>query len=193
MPELHTVEVTRYVTPLREGGSLPAIADADDGFQYVLKFRGAGQGTRALIADCAIVAAHVFPYSPRPGTPAARMPQVPHDAIKRRASRLRDVAAARRAAWLQGLIGTRATVLIENNEKGHSDGFAPVRISGAARGAISEGSATSGRRLKNAPWPARQNSMTTTPSSRNPSPITSGGPSPNHESPDSEFAGLERS
>lgn len=51
MPELRTVEVTRYVTPLREGGSLPAIADADDGFQYVLKFRGAGQGTRALIAD----------------------------------------------------------------------------------------------------------------------------------------------
>jgi len=41
----------RYVTPLREGGSLPAIAEADDGFLYVLKFRGAGQGTRALIAD----------------------------------------------------------------------------------------------------------------------------------------------
>jgi len=41
----------RYVTPLREGGSLPAIAEADDGFLYVLKFRGAGQGSRALIAD----------------------------------------------------------------------------------------------------------------------------------------------
>jgi len=41
----------RYVTPLREGGSLPAIAEADDGFLYVLKFRGAGQGARALIAD----------------------------------------------------------------------------------------------------------------------------------------------
>lgn len=41
----------RYVTPLREGGSLPAIAEADDGFLYVLKFRGAGQGTKALIAD----------------------------------------------------------------------------------------------------------------------------------------------
>ncbi len=43
--------VTRYITPLREGGSLPAIAEADDGFMYVLKFRGAGQGTKALIAD----------------------------------------------------------------------------------------------------------------------------------------------
>lgn len=45
------MEVTRYVTPLREGGSLPAIAEADDGFLYALKFRGAGQGSKALIAE----------------------------------------------------------------------------------------------------------------------------------------------
>ncbi len=45
------VNVTRYVTPLREGGSLPAIVEADDGFLYVLKFRGAGQGPKALIAE----------------------------------------------------------------------------------------------------------------------------------------------
>jgi hypothetical protein len=50
-PHLRTVNVTRYVTPLREGGSLPAIAEADDGFLYVLKFRGAGQGVKALIAE----------------------------------------------------------------------------------------------------------------------------------------------
>jgi hypothetical protein len=50
-PQLRTVNVTRYVTPLREGGSLPAIAEADDGFLYVLKFRGAGQGAKALIAE----------------------------------------------------------------------------------------------------------------------------------------------
>jgi hypothetical protein len=50
-PEIRTVNVTRYVTPLREGGSLPAIAEADDGFLYVLKFRGAGQGIKALIAE----------------------------------------------------------------------------------------------------------------------------------------------
>ena len=49
--QLRTVNVTRYVTPLREGGSLPAIAEADDGFLYVLKFRGAGQGAKALIAE----------------------------------------------------------------------------------------------------------------------------------------------
>jgi hypothetical protein len=49
--ELRTVNVTRYVTPLREGGSLPAIIEADDQFLYVLKFRGAGQGKKALIAE----------------------------------------------------------------------------------------------------------------------------------------------
>lgn len=50
-PDLRTVAVTRYVTPLREGGSLPALAEADDGFLYVLKFHGAGQGSNALIAE----------------------------------------------------------------------------------------------------------------------------------------------
>jgi len=49
--ELKTVRVTRYVTPLREGGSLPAIVEADDDGLYVLKFRGAGQGPRALVAE----------------------------------------------------------------------------------------------------------------------------------------------
>src|SRR3954451_22993026 len=48
---LRTVRVTRYVTPLREGGSLPAIVEADDDGLYVLKFRGAGQGARALVAE----------------------------------------------------------------------------------------------------------------------------------------------
>lgn len=49
--KLRTVQVTRYVTPLREGGSLPAIVEADDQFLYVLKFRGAGQGAKALVAE----------------------------------------------------------------------------------------------------------------------------------------------
>ncbi len=49
--DIRTAHVIRYVTPLREGGSMPAIIDADDGFPYVLKFRGAGQGKKALIAE----------------------------------------------------------------------------------------------------------------------------------------------
>lgn len=51
MIELREVNVTRYVTPLREGGSLPALAEADDEFKYVIKFRGAGHGCKALIAE----------------------------------------------------------------------------------------------------------------------------------------------
>lgn len=48
---LRTVNVTRYISPLREGGSLPALAEADDDFKYVLKFKGAGHGVKALIAE----------------------------------------------------------------------------------------------------------------------------------------------
>jgi len=50
-PNLRTINVTRYITPLREGGSLPALAEADDDFKYVLKFKGAGHGVKALIAE----------------------------------------------------------------------------------------------------------------------------------------------
>lgn len=49
--QLRTTDVNRYIMPLREGGSLPALAEADDGFKYVVKFRGAGHGTKALIAE----------------------------------------------------------------------------------------------------------------------------------------------
>jgi hypothetical protein len=48
---LRTIQVTRYVTPLREGGSLPAIVEGDDNGLHVLKFRGAGQGPKALVAE----------------------------------------------------------------------------------------------------------------------------------------------
>ena len=51
MPELRSVAATRYVTPLREGGSLPGLVEADDDGLYVLKFRAAGQGVKALVAE----------------------------------------------------------------------------------------------------------------------------------------------
>lgn len=50
-PEIREVNIIRYVMPFREGGSLPALVDADDGFSYVIKFRGAGQGKRVLVAE----------------------------------------------------------------------------------------------------------------------------------------------
>ena len=79
-----------------------------------------------LLEDCDIVAAHVFPFSPRPNTPAARMPQLAHEVVKARAARLRGVAAGRRSAWLQTLVGTRQPVLIESEGSGHTDAFAPT-------------------------------------------------------------------
>jgi threonylcarbamoyladenosine tRNA methylthiotransferase MtaB len=87
-----------------------------------------------LLDDCDVVAAHIFPFSPRPNTPAARMPQVERELVKARAARLRLSAEERRLRWLDSLVGTRQTVLIENSEKGHSDGFAPVRVAGSKRG-----------------------------------------------------------
>jgi threonylcarbamoyladenosine tRNA methylthiotransferase MtaB len=87
-----------------------------------------------LLEDCDIVAAHVFPFSPRPNTPAARMPQLERETVKARASRLREAAARRRSAWLDSLVGTKQPVLIENSEKGHTDAFAPVFVAGSKRG-----------------------------------------------------------
>ncbi|MDQ3479423.1 MAG: MiaB/RimO family radical SAM methylthiotransferase [Pseudomonadota bacterium] len=87
-----------------------------------------------LLEDCDVVAAHVFPFSPRPDTPAARMPQLPGEVVKARAARLREAASARRLTWLESLVGGKQRVLIENGGKGHSDGFAPVAIEGALRG-----------------------------------------------------------
>ncbi len=50
-PEIREVHIIRYIQPFREGGSLPGLVDADDGFSYVIKFRGAGQGKKALVAE----------------------------------------------------------------------------------------------------------------------------------------------
>jgi len=87
-----------------------------------------------LLDDCDIVAAHVFPFSARPNTPAARMPQLAPEVVKARSARLREAAAARRHSWLNSQIGSTQAVLVETGCNGHTDGFAPVHIPGATRG-----------------------------------------------------------
>jgi threonylcarbamoyladenosine tRNA methylthiotransferase MtaB len=82
-----------------------------------------------LVAECDIVMGHIFPFSPRKGTPASLMPQVPPAIAKERARRLRDACAGRKAAWLQGLVGTRQKVLVEKDGRGHAENFAPVQLS----------------------------------------------------------------
>ena len=89
-----------------------------------------------LLDDCDIVTAHVFPFSPRPDTPAERMPQLPRDAVKARAARLREAAAERRTRWLDTLVGTTQRVLIEGDGSGHASNFAPVEVEGTKRGQV---------------------------------------------------------
>jgi threonylcarbamoyladenosine tRNA methylthiotransferase MtaB len=81
-----------------------------------------------LIDECDIVMGHIFPFSPKRGTPAARMPQVPPAIAKQRARRLREACAGRKAAWLAGLVGTRQRVLVEKDGLGHAENFASVQL-----------------------------------------------------------------
>ena len=83
---------------------------------------------RSIIAELGIVHGHVFPYSPRPGTPAARMPQVDAATIKRRAAELRAAVDAERREWLASLIGTPLSVLAERDGTGHAQNFARVLL-----------------------------------------------------------------
>jgi threonylcarbamoyladenosine tRNA methylthiotransferase MtaB len=91
-----------------------------------------------LIDECDIVMGHIFPYSPKHGTPAARMPKVEPQVVKERAQRLREASARRRAGWLEGMIGTRQRVLAERGGLGHTESFAPVRMQGQEIGRIVE-------------------------------------------------------
>ena len=80
-----------------------------------------------LIDECGLTWLHVFPYSTRPGTPAALMPQVPGDIRRKRAARLRQAGEAAATQFLDSLVGATATVLIEQNNTGRTVHFAPVQ------------------------------------------------------------------
>ncbi len=91
----------------------------------------------SIIDELDIVHAHVFPYSPRPGTPAARMPQVSRDVVKARAAALRERAASRRAVWLASLVGETLPVLAERDGTGYAPNYARVALPlGKAAGQI---------------------------------------------------------
>ncbi len=92
--------------------------------------------TAALIADCDLTYLHVFPYSARPGTPAARMPQVPVAERKARAKTLRGLGAAALSRFLAAQVGTRTQVLIEKPGQGRCERFAPVTLDFGATGDI---------------------------------------------------------
>ncbi|GBR10917.1 tRNA 2-methylthioadenosine synthase MiaB [Gluconobacter frateurii NRIC 0228] len=86
------------------------------------------QETLSFIEEQAIPFLHVFPYSERPGTPAARMPAVPNKERQARAARLREAGNNNRDAFLNRFVGQTLDVLIETPDRGHSAEFAPVRL-----------------------------------------------------------------
>ncbi|EIZ77558.1 hypothetical protein WSK_3940 [Novosphingobium sp. Rr 2-17] len=91
----------------------------------------------SIVAALNVVHGHVFPYSARPGTPAARMPQVDATTIRRRAGELREAVARQRASWLAGHCGQPLWVLAERGRTGHAADFAPVRLpTGTPAGAL---------------------------------------------------------
>jgi len=92
----------------------------------------AHQDNVSIIAELRIVHGHVFPYSPRPGTPAARMPQVDPATIKARAAELRAAVSAQRSQWLTALVGKPLSVLAERDGTGHAPNFARVALPPAA-------------------------------------------------------------
>ncbi len=107
-----------------------------------------------LVEECHLTWLHVFPYSPRPGTPAARMPQVDGKTIKSRAARLRTAGNAAATAHLEGLIGTRQTVLTEGPRLARTETFAEVIFDeDMAEGALLQVEITSrdGNKLKAQP------------------------------------------
>lgn len=90
----------------------------------------------ALVEECDLTFLHVFPYSPRPGTPAARMPQVVGGEIKERARRLRATGEGALRKRLAAEIGSTRQVLIESGKQGRTEHFLPVAIGGETPGAI---------------------------------------------------------
>ena len=95
------------------------------------------QNSLDLVEACGLTYLHVFPYSPRPGTPAARMPQVARQVAKARAARLRERGAVALARYLDGEVGATRRVLTESHDTGHTEHFAPVKLAASLQaGAI---------------------------------------------------------
>jgi threonylcarbamoyladenosine tRNA methylthiotransferase MtaB len=96
-------------------------------------------GSLDLVDACGLTFLHVFPFSPRPGTPAARMPQVARDIVKMRAQRLRQKGEAALLRHLAAEIGARRNVLVESRELGRTEHFTQVRLAAPVEpGAILE-------------------------------------------------------
>ncbi|MEM7693884.1 MAG: tRNA (N(6)-L-threonylcarbamoyladenosine(37)-C(2))-methylthiotransferase MtaB [Pseudomonadota bacterium] len=89
--------------------------------------------TRRIVADCGLTHVHIFPFSPRAGTPAARMPQLPRPVVKARAATLRAEGARALEAGLAGKVGARTTLLVEDDNCGRTPDYFRARLAGPAQ------------------------------------------------------------
>ncbi len=107
------------------------------------------ENSEKIVEECGLTHLHVFPFSPREGTPAAKMPQLPSAVVKERAARLRALAEKAHRRHLDALDGTRQSILIERNGLGRTEGFTLAAIEGSVPGKIVEAtiSGHDGRRL----------------------------------------------
>jgi threonylcarbamoyladenosine tRNA methylthiotransferase MtaB len=110
-----------------------------------------------IVEECGLTHLHVFPFSPREGTPAARMPQVPREVVKQRAARLRAAGEAAYRKHLAALAGTSQSILIEREGLGRTEGFTLAVIQSGQPGEIVEAVVTGhdGARLLAAPLAAQ--------------------------------------
>lgn len=115
------------------------------------------ENSMRIVEECGLTHLHVFPFSPREGTPAARMPQVRREIVKQRAARLRGAGEAVYQRHLLALDGTRQAVLVEREGLGRTEGFTLVALDRGAAGEIIEVDIAGhdGERLKAAPAAAR--------------------------------------
>ncbi|SOD95917.1 tRNA (N(6)-L-threonylcarbamoyladenosine(37)-C(2))-methylthiotransferase MtaB [Caenispirillum bisanense] len=124
----HVIELADRIRSLRPDAVLGAdiIAgfptETDEHFENSLR----------LVDEAGLTHLHVFPYSSRPGTPAARMPALPGDVVKERAARLRAKGKAVMDAYLASRVGSEARVLVEDPGRGHCEHYVPVQVPATA-------------------------------------------------------------
>ena len=118
--------------------------DTSFGADFIAGFptesEAAFERTAAFVETAGLAYLHVFPFSPRPGTPAARMPQVPAPVVRERAARLREVGAAALTQRLESRVGTRVRALVEGPGRGRDEDYAEIALVGEApTGSIVQG------------------------------------------------------
>jgi threonylcarbamoyladenosine tRNA methylthiotransferase MtaB len=149
----HSIEFCETVRRLRPDASFGA--DIIAGFPT--ESEAMFENSARIVDECGLTFLHVFPFSPRSGTPAARMPQLPRRVVKERAARLRELGAAALTRRLGSEIGATRQVLVEQPGFGRTEHFVPVHLEACEPGAVvrtsivgTRGDALSGIVLKEA-------------------------------------------